>query len=491
MSLEQESVPLPEGADPCSFSVTDADGTTTVLYTPSEKGKLFHASTIPNLLLHGPRGTGKSTILRFDVHMRAMAYPGFTYLMLRRTMPQLRKSHLHFIEAEMKKLGGKFNKTENVAYYPNGSKGFFSHCETEADVLNLLSSQFDLVSFDELTTFSIDMFLKISACARVPAGKPYGALVRAGTNPLGESTGSMMKYFITKDVAPDGPNGNPDYDPTEFGDIFVGAADNPYLDMAAYQRRLSNLQGHARKAWLDGTWEVEGAYFGDFHPRMVIDGENRPWHVIDRMPTVKGRPLLEQEWVSIYRCHDSGFYPDPAVCIWLAVMPNGRAIAFKEDHWQSTVAVDVAKAIKAGSKGMRVVDDFADPTMFTTSNHTGLADSDYYEQQGIALTASRNDRAAIGKAIHEWLGTIIDGEPKLQILREGCPQLIRTIPDMQMDRTDPRKVAAGNDHWVVALGYFCQGMTAPSREHETTAMPLWMKPKRGAERQVLGHSNVA
>lgn len=478
---------LPADVDPHSLIVIDEDGRPTVMYTPTGKGRLFHACTIPNVLLHGPRGTGKSTILRFDAHMRAISTPGFRYLILRRTMPQLRKSHLHFIEAEMKKLGGKFNKTENVAYYPNGSKGFFSHCETEADVLNLLSSEFDLIIFDELTTFTLDMFLKISACARVPTNSGRTALVRAGTNPLGESTGDMMRYFITKSVPPEE---NPDYDPTEFHDIFVGPDDNPHIDMVQYQRRLSQLGGHARKAWLDGVWEVEGAYFGDFQPRRIIDGEHHPWHVIDQLPTVKGKSLLEQEWISIYRCVDSGFNPDPAVCLWIAVMPNGRAIVFKEKHWLSTVAADVARDIVRESNRMRVIDTFADPTMFATSSHTGKSDSDYYEENGIALTASRNDRAASGKAIHEWLGTVIDAEPKLQIMREGCPQLLKTLPEMQMDKNDPRKIAAGNDHWVIALSYFCQGMTAPSREYQSTSVPLWMRKKK-TERHVIGRDNVA
>lgn len=482
---------LPADTDPNSFIVIDESGQPTVMYTPTAKGRLFHNCTIPNVLLHGPRGTGKSTILRFDAHMRAMTTPGFRYLILRRTMPQLRKSHLHFIEAEMKKLGGRFNKTENVAYYPEVdgkvSKGFFSHCETEADVLNLLSSEFDLIIFDELTTFTLDMFLKISACARVPKGSGRIALVRAGTNPLGESTGDMMRYFITKSVTHEE---NPDYDPTEYLDIYVGAEDNPYIDMVQYQRRLSQLGGHARKAWLEGVWEVEGAYFTDFQPRKVVAGEQRPWHVIDTLPTVKGKPLLEQEWISIYRAVDSGFNPDPAVCLWIAVMPNGRAIVFKEESWLNTVAADVAKDIRRDSDRMRVVDTFADPTMFATSSHTGLADADYYENNKVPLTASRNDRAASGKAIHEWLGTLIDGEPKLQILREACPQLIRTLPDMQRDKNDPRKIAAGNDHWVIALSYFCQGMTAPSKESAVSALPLWMRKKPG-HRHVIGRENVA
>ena len=481
-----QGIPLPSDVDPASLMVLDENDQLTVMYTPTPKGKLVHADdSTPNLLIHGPRGTGKSTILRFDAHMRAMKFPGFKYLILRRTMPQLRKSHLGFIEAEMKKLGGKYNKTENVAYYPNGSKGYFSHCETEADVLNLLSSEFDLIIFDELTTFTIDMFIKISACARVSTGSGRIALVRAGTNPLGESTAGVMRYFITKDVSPEE---NPDYDSSEFGDLYIGASDNPHLDMVAYQRRLSNLQGHARKAWLDGTWEIEGAYFTDFFPRMVVDGEQRPWHVIDELPTVKGKPLLAQEWIQIYRAVDSGFNPDPAVCLWIAVMPNGCAIVFKEDHWLSTVARDVAKDITKESQGMRVVDTFADPTMFATKAHTGLADSDYYETEGVSLTASRNDRAAMGKAIHEWLGTIIDGAPKLQILRSGCPQLIKTLPEMQRDKNDPRKIAPGNDHWVVTLAYFCQGYSTPSVEYTPSTLPLWMRKKQTAVARV-GQAN--
>jgi hypothetical protein len=137
---------------------------------------------------------------------------------------------------------------------------------------------------------------------------------------------------------------------------------------------------------------------------------------------------------------------------------------------------------------MRVVDTFADPTMFATKAHTGLADSDYYENEGVALTPSRNDRAAMGKAIHEWLGTIIDGEPKVQILRSGCPQLIKTLPEMQIDKNDPRKIAPGNDHWVVCLGYFCQGYSTPSQEYTPSTMPLWMR-KKHTPTHLVGQSN--
>ena len=122
------------------------------MYRPTLKGAEFHELTVPNAILEGPRGTGKSIILRNDAHTWALRCPGLAYLIVRRTFPELRKSHLKFIDAEMKKLGGHFNKTESIAYYPNGSKGFFGHCETDADVLTYLSSEFARVYLDEITT---------------------------------------------------------------------------------------------------------------------------------------------------------------------------------------------------------------------------------------------------------------------------------------------------------------------------------------------------
>ena len=136
-------------------------------YCPTPKGLDFHEATEPNVLIEGSRGTGKSILLRNDAHMRALAHPGHTYLIVRRTMPELKKSHLHFISHEMKIFGGFFHRTDYIAHYPNGSTGWFSHCEKDDDVLRLLSSEFCAIYFDEMSTFTWEMITKIAACARV------------------------------------------------------------------------------------------------------------------------------------------------------------------------------------------------------------------------------------------------------------------------------------------------------------------------------------
>ncbi|HEY7293020.1 MAG TPA: hypothetical protein VH583_24500 [Vicinamibacterales bacterium] len=45
------------------FVLTHADGSQETLYSPTAKGVLVHESNALNLLMWGPRGTGKSKIL--------------------------------------------------------------------------------------------------------------------------------------------------------------------------------------------------------------------------------------------------------------------------------------------------------------------------------------------------------------------------------------------------------------------------------------------
>jgi len=455
-----------------------------VLYQPTAKGAEYHDLTIPNAILEGPRGTGKSIILRNDAHIHALMEPGMAYLIVRRTMPELRKSHLRFIEREMHRLGGTFNKTESIAYYPNGSLGYYGHCETEADVMIYLSSEFARVYFDEITTFPGSMILKLASCVRVPEGSSWVAALRGGTNPLGESADFILRWFVTKQVPAEESD---EYDPNDYTAIRMRPEDNPHMDWAQYRRRLANLPEHVRKAWLDGEWVIEGVYFSDFKPQK--DGQ--PWHVIDEAPVYRDVPLDADRppaGVAIYRVLDYGFDPDPAVCLWIGILPSGRAVVFKERTWWRTTAIEVGKAIQRESVGMRVSETLCDPTLFDNQKATGSSVADLIEAQGIALTPSVNDRIAAGYAIHEWLNGLIDGTPKLQLLRYGCPHLIRTLPQIRQDKNHPEKIANGNDHYVMALSYFAMGNAVPSIEVTERVRKPWERAYYGAYR--IGSDNV-
>ena len=469
-----------------NVKIVDELGVETVLYAPEPHQAKAHASQTPNLLCLGTRGTGKSLWLRWDAIIRCLLCPNFHALIVRRTMPELRRSHLVFIDYEMKVLGGVFLHTTFVAKFPNGSTITFAHCETPADVMNFLSSQYGFIGFDELSTFTLDQFLQISSACRAAETAPYKAVIRASSNPLGIGADWMYEWFVDKIVKLEE---FPDYNPDEFEMQFSTLEDNPHLDRKQYAARLKNLPEHIRRAWLLGERVVEGAYFMDFRTK-TDDGT--PWHVIPDVPLFRGQNLFNCEWLKVYRAVDWGYYPDPAVCLWLVVLPNKRVIVFKERTWKQTRAEDVAKAILRESEGMNIAETFADPSMFLKGGvlkATGYSISELFEQQRVPLTPSINDRTLYGYAIHDHLNTLIDGEPQLQIVQgaglHGCPNLIRTLPYIRTDPNDPRKIADGEDHWVIALAYFCIGQVPPSREPMRSSLPRWMQPKRHA--RVIHH----
>lgn len=419
--------------------------------------------------------THNSLTMRSHAHMCALSVPKYRYLIMRRTTPELKKSHLIHINDEMNRLGGYYNSTDMMAYYPNGSIGFYGHCSSEAETTKYLSAEYDLVIPDEATTFPEEVILRIASCARVPLGSGRIAMLRGGTNKLGRSAEFIKRYFIDKDVSAED---NPDYYPDDYGVIEHSFTQNRALDTDQYRKRLQSMPAHVRQAWIDNEWVIDGQYFMDF--QAFRNGE--PWHVITEMPKVQTpqgpMPLLSQSWVTVYRAVDWGYHPDPAVCLWIAVLPNKRSIVFKERTWKSTLAADVARQIRAESAGMRVVTTFCDPTMKMEDGRGQYSIGEIFEQNGVPITPSVNKRDLYGYAIHEYLNTLIDGKPQMQLLAQsgayGCPQLIKTLPTLQADPKDPNKVGDGNDHWAVALAYFCMSGTEGGKEATIQSIPRWM-----------------
>ena len=483
------------------------DGTIKDIYIPQPSQLTAHECSTPNLLVWGPRGTGKSKWLRWDAILRCLMFPGFKALIIRRNMTDLKKSHLRFIGTEARLIGAQYRESSsyNDVKFPNESFLQFGHCEDQKALEGYLSSEWDYIGLDELSALgkdtddTLDKFTKLSAAARTTIDKPYVPLVRACSNPLGPGAAMMKAWFIDREVD---YSEFPDYRPDDFESTFWDLDANKYVGKEYYQK-LKNLPEHVRRAWLHGEFVMEGAYFSDF--RRQRDG--LPWHVIGTMPTWRGARLEDLPWVSIYRAVDWGYFPDPAVCLWIAVLPDHRSIVFKEMSWTRTLAADVAKEIKRQSAGMKIVETFCDPTMFVKTGTIEYSIGDIFEQNGIPLSPAQNDRELYGYAVHDALNTIINlgddhgdadeigqqiGQivPKLQIYEFGAVNgrndLIRTFPILQMDKLDPCKIGNGDDHWVVALAYFCMGKAMPHRDPVAGEYQRWRMPKRKS-RMVSGY----
>lgn len=474
------------------YNVTlTTDDTETVLYTPTPKGIEFHAADFPFVLIGGGRNCGKSYMLRWDAHMRNLSIPGHRALLLRRTFPQLRGSHFADAAIEAKKLGcSPFHKTHYNIEYPNGSLLQFGHCADDAAILDYLSQEWDWIGFDELTTFTFDQFIRISASARTTLDSGRKAYVRGATNPIGEGSTWVKRYFVEKAIEEDE---NPEYRAEEWLYIHATLDDNPYADKEEYERKLLMLPSDPlRRAYRFGEWLVEGQFFSEWRERKTIyteagEPEIIPWHVIPELPRFHGESILKAPGIEITRAIDWGYSEaEPGWCGWFVHLFDGTVICFREWVYMQKTPEVVAKTIKDMTEGLKVRYTVGDPKMFHEDR--GEPISETFRKNGVWMVAGDNERENGWVHMHSWLATTynngVQEVPRLRFLEGQCKYAIRSLPSLQTDIKRPRDVLQGpgvDDHAADAIRYFV--MSRPSASREKRPQPYMPKELK---RAILG-----
>jgi hypothetical protein len=411
--------------------------------------------------LRGNRGSGKSVVVRKGVcHALSMAIPGLTYVTVRRNMPDLKLNHLRFLGSEMRTLTGRddsWNKTDAQATYLNGSMGFYRQCEEEADVEKIVGAEAVILFVDEAPQIKWEFLRTIAPSLRVakrPDGtQPFWPVEIYCGNPMGESIDELDHYFVDKDVD---PFEDPLYDPDDWCLIDIHRKDNQSIDEDEYLKQFAGVPAHFRAAWIDGV-RMDSRTLFTVKPRV----DDKPYHYIPELPTVtyEGQPthLSRVPWVQWYRGYDHGFFPDPAVCVWFAVIGR-RIIAVHEQTWFSTIVEDVAASILETTREIagdaQVAMTCVDPVIDVKDGRVTVMDK--LEMAGVPCEASINDRVLYADAIHSLLGEEVEpGVPRFQVYEPGCPMLAKYLPKMRWDEKNPRKMADHKfDHWIVALAYF-------------------------------------
>lgn len=473
--------------------VVEKGGKRFACYTPLPHQRRFHESEKPNCLMEGGAGSGKSLAIRWDAYARCLAIPRFHALILRRSMPELRKSHLREVPFEAEKLGlGKdaWHSTHFILRFPNGSTVTFGHVEDDQTVARYLSSEFDAIYFDELATFTLKQFMFLSSRARTT--KPgLTAIVRGGTNPIGVGASWVKRYFITKDVS---EHENPGYKASDYESIHSTIDDNPYVDVDDYGARLLSLPSEAmRKAMRYGEWVIEGQFWSDWRESLP-DGS--PWHVREVLPTWKGRPIIEAPGIEIVRVIDWGYAAEgnPGMCLWFVCLYDGSAIGFKEYVFKETLPKDAAAKIIEMSEGMTVRYTVADTAMW--AEHEGPSIASHFEKAGIGMIEADKEREAGWIECHNWLRTVVtNGDkmwPKLSFLRSGCPVTIRTMPEMTVDPKNPADmITAGvEDEGSDNMRYFVMSRPARSREKVPDPSMAWIWKEIAKKRAAAGRLDL-
>ena len=119
-----------------------------------------------------------------------------------------------------------------------------------------------------------------------------------------------------------------------------------------------------------------------------------------------------------------------------------------------------------------------------------------YEANGVPMECSVNKRDVFATAIHSILAEEAgENLPRIQFYtygKEGCPYLVRTIPQMRYDQKRPEYMADHkDDHAVVALAYYVMSHASDPRRGIDGASGLrpWQKIKQ-TDHYILGSNNV-
>lgn len=500
------ATPTPPGVDPQTYAWC-LNGVT--VYRPFAKQVQYHQSSARFRLFGGSKGAGKSKCIRWDHYIPSFIVPGMKSLILRRMKLEMERSHLRFVPQEAEALGlsrKDFKRSQAggaVLYFPNGSLIEFGHCNHENDIENFLSAEYDRISFDEVVTFTEEMYLALCTSCRttIPDLIPS---IGGGTNPVTRKkhTGYWAKRrWILKDVTLDEDE---TYDPDDYDYIPALPKDNPYLNWKEYERQLSRLPPSLRAAYRDGDWDAaEDGFFGEFRrvdKPPLEDGRPRLSHVVEFPRLATSRPR--------YCGFDWGYQTDEGVCLWAVYGDDGHLYiedeflfngAQRERYIVREIAAQVVQKNRA--RGIEVQRMWCDPNMDEASGHESVETKfqTFQKHVGrISCVLGERDRENGWHRLRAWLRNHPDGRPFLQI-HPRCKQLIRSIGEASVDEDDDEDCNTdGFDHPIDALRFLVSGLKAPvggqvvEAQYPPGSLGYLRQQAMLAEtqRHVLGYENV-
>ena len=373
-----------------------------------------------------------------------MKYPRSKQLILRRTLPELEKSLIRVCLGLFDGSIYRYNAAKHTGTFSNGSIIDFGYCDRENDVYKYQSAEYDIIRFDELTHFTEDMYIYLMS--RLRGTNSYPKQIKSSTNPGGVGHSWVKERFIDRccnGIFSD-ENGTRQFIPAKVSDnSFLMKNDKGYIN------RLNRLGEKDRRALLYGDWDIfDGQYFSEFR---------RSIHVV--------RPFSIPKHWKRYFTMDYGL--DMFAGYFIAVDTQGKAYVYREIYKPNLIISAAAnEIIAAGEKDISVY--YAPPDLYSRRQDTGKSVAEIFAEHGILLAKSENSRVQGWYNLKEWLTPYKDEVGNItanMVIFENCTNLIRTLPALTFDRTNPNDVAV-HPHEIThapdAIRYFVSGRPSPA-----------------------------
>ena len=156
----------------------------------NEKQESFLAARTKHIGYGGARGGGKSWAVRNKAKRLCMRYNGIKCLIIRRTYPELINNHITPLQDELPIKIARYNKTDKIFKFFNGSTIKFGYCNNDNDLLQYQGAEYDIIFIDEFKldapkTKEVQKFLdafKLNNKVVVVTDVPNADGVRAANN---------------------------------------------------------------------------------------------------------------------------------------------------------------------------------------------------------------------------------------------------------------------------------------------------------------------
>jgi predicted phage terminase large subunit-like protein len=358
----------------------------------------------------GAAGGGKSVALLASA-LRFVDTPGYAALLIRRSYMELQQPN-GLIDLSKRWLGPTDAKWQQDTYtwrFPSGATLTFRYLDARSEIA-FQGGEYQFIGIDEVTEIDESQYRFLFSRLRRPSGSQIPLRMRAASNPYGPGADWVRSRFVEE-----GPSK---------GRIYVRAvfADNPHLDLDAYDESLSELPPDVRRQLREGDWDVRpggGLFRRQWFGARRLELPEVPtglevcrfWDLAATEPQ-RGTDPDHTAGVLLGRDRSGIFYvldvtrtratPHRVERLVAEVADRDRALAFRHD-WRAPI---VRIEQEPGAAGKAIVDHYG-RSVLTRLDFRGVISSGSKEARA-APVSSRAEAGHVLLLRGRWNGDLLD-----------------------------------------------------------------------------------
>lgn len=405
----------------------------------------FLASTAREVLYGGAVYGGKSEAIAI-LPLRFIEHPKHRAIILRRTRPQLQETIDRTLQLYPKIVpGAQWREAESRWRFPSGAIIQMGYAEHEKDIYHFQTFEYNLILFDELTSFTEPMYAFMMLRNRTKDSVNLPLWIRSGTNPGDIGHEWVYNRFI-KDREP-----YKTYKEEVKYDGKIHELTRQFIPSSVYDNAA--MSADVRDEYIAGIVssmpaEDVAAYLGGDWNRLAGSMFKVP------LFECSSPSILDNDYYMI-RAIDYG-WDDYTCVLWCSYYPKKHVLDIVSELYVRETTLDgIAEYIKARERDLKmrnVIYSVGSPEMGAIQATSGQSISSMLTAKGVHVERANTDRLA------GWANVLnMTAKGAIRVWPGAAPNLLRTLPKLQRnsgpgkDPNDIRKYQ--EDHAADALRY--------------------------------------